>query len=59
MKETVTKLNNWIKLITQVGIALIALSLVAEIVFGPAEIVFGPAEIVFGLGRNPFGPAEI
>lgn len=40
MKETVPKLNNWIKLITQVGVALIALSLVAEIVFGP-NAVFG------------------
>ena len=40
MKETVNKLNNWIKLITQVGVALIALSIVVEIVFGK-NAVFG------------------
>ena len=40
MKETLTKLNDWIKLITQVGMALIALSIVVEIVFGK-NAVFG------------------
>ena len=40
MKDTVNKLNDWIKLITQVGVALIALSLVVEIVFGK-NAVFG------------------
>ena len=33
MKETLSKLNDWIKLITQLGMALIALSIVVEIVF--------------------------
>ncbi|MFP6899388.1 MAG: hypothetical protein VCA36_00505 [Opitutales bacterium] len=40
MKEIVNKLNNWITLITQVGVALIALSIVVEIVFGK-NAVFG------------------
>ena len=40
MKETLTKLNDWITLITQVGVALIALSIVVEIVFG-VNAVFG------------------
>ncbi len=40
MKETLSKLNDWIKLVTQVGIALIALSIVVEIVFGK-NAVFG------------------
>ena len=40
MKETLSKLNEWIKLITQIGLALIALSIVVEIVFGK-NAVFG------------------
>ena len=40
MKETLSKLNDWIKLITQLGVALIALSIVVEIVFGK-NAVFG------------------
>ena len=40
MKETLSKLNDWIKLITQLGVALIALSIVVEIVFGK-DAVFG------------------
>jgi len=40
MKETLSKLNDWITLITQVGVALIALSVVVEIVFG-TDSVFG------------------
>ena len=40
MKETLSKLNDWITLITQVGVALIALSVVVEIVFG-TNAVFG------------------
>jgi len=40
MKETLSKLNDWIKLITQLGMALIALSIVVEIVFGK-NAVFG------------------
>ena len=40
MKETLSKLNDWITLITQVGVALIALSVVVEIFFG-TNAVFG------------------
>ena len=40
MKESLSKLNDWIKLITQIGVALIALSIVVEIVFGK-NAVFG------------------
>lgn len=40
MKETLSKLNDWIKLVTQLGVALIALSIVVEIVFGK-NAVFG------------------
>ena len=44
MKETLSKLNDWIKLITQLGMALIALSIVVEIVFGK-DAVFGTGVI--------------
>ncbi len=40
MKETLTKLNDWITLITRVGVGLIALGIVVEIVFG-VDSVFG------------------
>ena len=41
MKETLSKLNEWIKLITQIGLALIALSIVVEIVFGKNAVIGG------------------
>ena len=44
MKESLSKLNDWIKLITQIGVALIALSIVVEIVFGK-DAVFGKGVI--------------
>ena len=55
MKESLSKLNDWIKLITQIGVALIALSIVVEIVFGK-DAVFGTgvvsnlSEIVTDIG---------
>ena len=55
MKQALSQLNDWIKLITQIGVALIALSIVVEIVFGKntlfgAGVVDNLTEIVTGIG---------
>ena len=44
MKEAVSQLHEWIKIITQVGLGLIALGIVVEIVFGKASI-FGASVV--------------
>ena len=44
MKEAVSQLHEWIKIITQVGLGLVALGIVVEIVFGKASI-FGASVV--------------
>ncbi|SVC24901.1 uncharacterized protein METZ01_LOCUS277755 [marine metagenome] len=44
MKDVLTQLQEWIKLITQVGLALVALGVVVEIVFGK-EAIFGASVV--------------
>jgi len=44
MKEAVSQLHEWIKIITQVGLGLIALGIVVEIVFGK-ESIFGKSVV--------------
>ena len=44
MKETLSKMNDWVTLITKVGVGLIALSVVVEIVFGK-KAMFGASVI--------------
>jgi hypothetical protein len=60
MKDVLSQLQEWIKLITQVGLGLIALGVVVEIVFGK-EAIFGASvvgnlsEIVSDIGgQNGF-----
>jgi hypothetical protein len=55
MKDVLTQLQEWIKLITQVGLALVALGVVVEIVFGKkaifgASVVGNLSEIVSDIG---------
>ena len=42
MKDMISQLHEWIKLVSQVGIGLIALGVIVEIVFGTGAI-FGVA----------------
>ena len=44
MKDVISQVNEWIKLVSQVGIGLIALGVVVEIVFGKGAI-FGASVI--------------
>jgi len=44
MKEAVSQLHEWIKIITQVGLGLIALGIVVEIVFGK-DSIFGKSVV--------------
>ena len=44
MKDVISQVNEWIKLVSQVGIGLIALGVVVEIVFGKSAI-FGASVI--------------
>ena len=44
MKDVLSQLQEWIKLITQVGLALVALGVVVEIVFGK-EAIFGASVV--------------
>ena len=44
MKEAVSQLHEWIKIITQVGLGLVALGIVVEIVFGKGSI-FGKSVV--------------
>jgi len=44
MKDAVSQLNEWIKVITQVGLGLVALGVVVEIVFGKGAI-FGKSVV--------------
>ncbi len=44
MKEAVSQLHEWIKIVTQVGLGLIALGIVVEIVFGKGAI-FGASVV--------------
>lgn len=44
MKDAVSQLNEWIKVITQVGLGLVALGVVVEIVFGKGAI-FGESVV--------------
>lgn len=44
MKETVSQLQEWIKLVTQIGLGLVALGVVVEIVFGKGAI-FGASVV--------------
>ena len=57
MKQALSQLNDWIKLITQIGLALIALSVVVEIVFGKDSVFGGGvitnlSEIVASIGGD-------
>ena len=60
MKDVLSQLQEWIKLITQVGLGLIALGVVVEIVFGKkaifgASVVSNLSEIVSDIGgQNGF-----
>ena len=60
MKDVLSQLQEWIKLITQVGLGLIALGVVVEIVFGKdaifgASVVGNLSEIVSDIGgQNGF-----
>ncbi|MFP6894538.1 MAG: hypothetical protein VCA18_12345 [Opitutales bacterium] len=60
MKDVLTQLQEWIKLITQVGLGLVALGVVVEIVFGKeaifgASVVSNLSEIVSDIGgQNGF-----
>ena len=44
MKDVLTQFNEWIKVITQVGLGLVALGVVVEIVFGKGAI-FGKSVV--------------
>ena len=44
MKETASQLNEWIKVITEVGLGLVALGVIVEIVFGKGAI-FGASVV--------------
>jgi len=44
MKDVISQVHEWIKLVSQVGIGLIALGVVVEIVFGKGAI-FGASVI--------------
>lgn len=44
MKDVISQVQEWIKLVSQVGIGLIALGIIAEIVFGKGAI-FGASVI--------------
>jgi len=44
MKDIISQLQDWIKLVSQVGIGLIALGVIAEIVFGQGAI-FGASVV--------------
>ena len=55
MKDALTQLNDWIKVITQVALGLVALGIVVEIVFGKgklfgASVVGNLTEIVGDIG---------
>ena len=55
MKPVLSQLQDWIRLVTQVGIGLIALGVIVEIVFGQgaifgASVVGNPSEIVGSIG---------
>ncbi|MBT3540151.1 MAG: hypothetical protein HN489_03355 [Opitutae bacterium] len=49
MKDVISQVHEWIKLVSQVGIGLIALGIVVEIVFGKGAI-FG-ASVVQNLSQ--------
>ena len=44
MKDIISQLQEWIKLVSQVGIGLIALGIIAEIVFGK-DAIFGASVV--------------
>ena len=44
MKDVISQIHEWIKLVSQVGLGLIALGVIAEIVFGKGAI-FGASVI--------------
>jgi len=55
MKQVLSQLQDWIKLVTQVGIGLIALGVIVEIVFGKDKLFGGGvvsnlSEIVGSIG---------
>ena len=55
MKEVFSQLQDWIKLVSQVGIGLIALGVIVEIVFGKgaifgASVIENLSEIVSDIG---------
>jgi len=55
MKEVFSQLQDWIKLVSQVGIGLIALGVIVEIVFGKgaifgASVIANLSEIVSDIG---------
>jgi hypothetical protein len=55
MKEVFSQLQDWIKLVSQVGIGLIALGVIVEIVFGKgaifgASVIGNLSEIVSDIG---------
>ena len=60
MKPVLSQLQDWIRLVTQVGIGLIALGVIVEIVFGQgaifgASVVGNLSEIVGSIGgQNGF-----
>ena len=47
MKDVISQIHEWIKLVSQVGLGLIALGVIAEIVFGKGAI-FG-ASVIWNL----------
>ncbi len=56
MKEVFSQLQDWIKLVSQVGIGLIALGVIVEIVFGKgifgASVVGNLSQIVGDIGGD-------
>ena len=44
MKDVISQIHEWIKLVSQIGLGLIALGVIAEIVFGKGAI-FGASVI--------------
>ena len=55
MKDVISQIHDWVKLVSQVGIGLIALGVIAEIVFGKgaifgASVVGNLSEIVTDIG---------
>ena len=55
MKEVFSQLQDWIKLVSQVGIGLVALGVIVEIVFGKgaifgASVIGNLSEIVSDIG---------